>query len=87
MLVITRKMDESVIIDGHIEVVVIGISKDGVRLGINAPKDIQVHRREVFEAIAQANRAAATKEPQEHIQDAAALIRANSPKVKITRNR
>ena len=45
MLVITRKSDESIIIDGNIEVVVVGITKDGVRLGINAPRDVQVHRR------------------------------------------
>jgi carbon storage regulator len=81
MLVITRKLDQSIIIDGRIEVVVTGISKDGVRLGIEAPRDVQIHRREVFEAIAEANRAASTQTPPA-IQDAAALLRARIPKVK-----
>ncbi len=87
MLVISRKADESIIIDGNIEVMVVGISKDGVRLGIKAPREIQVHRREVFEAIAEANRAAATQGPGTPIQDAAALLRANAPKVRLTKGR
>ena len=80
MLVITRKLDQSIIIDGHIEVIIAGITKDGVRLGINAPREIQVHRREVFEAIAEANRASAT--PAQALQDAAVLLRSQMPKVK-----
>jgi carbon storage regulator len=74
MLVITRKPDQSIVIGGEIEVVVLGITKDGVRLGINAPRSVQVHRREVFEAIAMENRAAAGTKVQ--VQDAAALLRA-----------
>lgn len=76
MLVITRKVDQSLVINGDIEVVVVGITKDGVRLGINAPRDIQIHRREVFEAIKAANAAAAV--PVE-VLDAAALLRAKMP--------
>lgn len=85
MLVITRKTDQSIVIDGRIEIVVVGITKDGVRLGIQAPKDVQVHRREVFEAIAEANRAAAAARPA--VQDAAALLRSQTAQVKLTRNR
>jgi len=74
MLVITRKPEQSIVIGGEVEVVVLGISKDGVRLGIKAPRSVQVHRREVFEAIAAENKAAtATRVP---VQDAAALLRA-----------
>lgn len=74
MLVITRKPEQSIVIGGEVEVVVLGITKDGVRLGIKAPRSVQVHRREVFEAIADENRAArAAKAP---VQDAAALLRA-----------
>lgn len=74
MLVITRKPDQSIVIGGDVEVVVLGITKDGVRLGITAPRSVQVHRREVFEAIAAENRAAtAAKSP---LQEAAALLRA-----------
>lgn len=92
MLVITRKPDQSLVIDGNIEVIVLGITKDGVRLGIKAPKEVQVHRREVFEAIAEENRAAAAAKVP--MQDAAALLRANlpagearPPQVKRPRNR
>lgn len=87
MLVITRKADESIVINGNIEVIVVGISKDGVRLGIKAPREVQVHRREVFDAIAEANRAAAAPVPSAPIQDAAALLRASAPKVRLTKNR
>jgi carbon storage regulator len=79
MLVITRKLEQSIMIDGQIEVIVTGITKDGVRLGIIAPREVQVHRREVFEAIAEANRAAAAQ-TQPIIQNAAALLRAKLPK-------
>ncbi len=87
MLVITRKSDESIIINGNIEVVVVGITKDGVRLGIKAPREVQVHRREVFEAIAEANRAATKPVPSAPLQDAAALLRASAPKVRLTKGR
>lgn len=73
MLVITRKPEQSIVIGGEVEVIVLGVTKDGVRLGIKAPRSVQVHRREVFEAIAAENLAAtAAKSP---VQDAAALIR------------
>lgn len=74
MLVITRKPDQSFVIGGEIEVTVLGITKDGVRLGIKAPRSVQVHRREVFDAIAAEN-VAATK-VNVSVQDAAALLRA-----------
>lgn len=80
MLVITRKTDQSIVINGEIEIVVVGITKDGVRLGIDAPRNVQVHRREVFEAIKAANAAAAMPMA---IQDAAALLRAKLPASKV----
>ena len=81
MLVITRKPDQSIVIDGRIEVTILSIGKDGVRLGINAPREVQVHRREVFEAIADANRAASTQ-GKVPVQDVAAMLRAHLPKAK-----
>jgi carbon storage regulator len=89
MLVITRKLDQSIIINGNVEVVVTGLSKDGVRLGIIAPREVEVHRREVFEAIAEANRAAAASNGAvpAPIQDAAALLRARVPKVRTVKDR
>jgi len=51
MLVLSRKKDESIIISDDITVTVIEIRGDKVRLGIEAPKNVSVHRREVYEAI------------------------------------
>jgi carbon storage regulator len=51
MLVLSRKKNESIIINDNITVTVVEIRGDKVRLGIEAPKDVTVHRREVYEAI------------------------------------
>lgn len=51
MLVLSRKKNESIIINNNITVVVVEIRGDKVRLGIEGPKEIPVHRREVYEAI------------------------------------
>jgi carbon storage regulator len=51
MLVLSRKKNESIIINDHIVVTVVEIRGDKVRLGIDAPKEVSVHRREVYEAI------------------------------------
>jgi carbon storage regulator len=51
MLVLSRKKNECIIINDNITVTVIEIRGDKVRLGIEAPKDVTVHRREVYEAI------------------------------------
>jgi carbon storage regulator len=65
MLVLSRKKNESIIINDNITVTVIEIRGDKIRLGIEAPKDVTVHRREVYEAIqAQNANQAAAKAPQ-----------------------
>lgn len=51
MLVLSRHRDESIVINGNIRVMVVEIRGDKVRLGIEAPAEIEVHRQEVFEAI------------------------------------
>lgn len=51
MLVLSRKKDEKIIIGDQIKVMVIEIRGDKVRLGIDAPKEVTVHREEVYEAI------------------------------------
>ena len=51
MLVLSRKKNESIVINDNINVVVVEIRGDKVRLGIEAPKEVPVHRREVYEAI------------------------------------
>ena len=59
MLVITRKLDEAIVIGDGIEVRVLRIGKDGVRLGISAAPAVPVHRREVYDQIRAANEGAA----------------------------
>ncbi|WIF93888.1 carbon storage regulator CsrA [Caminicella sporogenes] len=59
MLVLTRKKDESIIIDGKIEIKVISIEENKVKLGISAPKDIEIHRKEIYIQIQEENRQAA----------------------------
>jgi carbon storage regulator len=54
MLVLSRKKDESIVINDDITIVVVEIRGDKVRLGIEAPKEVPVHRREVFESIVEA---------------------------------
>jgi carbon storage regulator len=51
MLVLSRKKNESIVINDNITIVVVEIRGDKVRLGVEAPKEIPVHRREVFDAI------------------------------------
>jgi len=59
MLVFTRKKDESLIIGTDIEVTILSIGSGNVKVGINAPRQISVHRQEVYEAIKRENLAAA----------------------------
>ena len=51
MLVLSRKKDESIMIGDNVEITIVDVRGDKVRLGITAPKEIPVHRREVYEAI------------------------------------
>jgi carbon storage regulator len=55
MLVLTRKKNESIVIRDDIVIMVIEIRGDKVRLGFDAPKDVPVHRQEVYEAIKREN--------------------------------
>jgi carbon storage regulator len=51
MLVLSRQKDESIIIGDDIEIIIVDVRGDKVRLGITAPKTISVHRKEVYESI------------------------------------
>ncbi len=55
MLVLSRQRDESIIIGDNIVITIVDIRGDKVRLGINAPTEIPVHRQEVYEAIQRQN--------------------------------
>jgi carbon storage regulator len=65
MLVLSRQRDETIMIGDDIEVTVVDIRGDKVRLGITAPKEISVHRKEVYDAIRRENRAAAQVKPED----------------------
>ncbi len=59
MLVLARKKEESLIIDGKIEIVVLEVEDGKVKLGINAPKDVKIYRKEILEAVREENQSAA----------------------------
>lgn len=65
MLVLTRKVNQSIMIGDDIEVIVLEVRGEQVRLGIKAPRSIAVHRREIYEAIQQENLRAAETQPQD----------------------
>lgn len=58
MLVLSRKKNESIVINNDITIVVVEIRGDKVRLGVEAPKEVPVHRREVYDAIRRNDEAA-----------------------------
>lgn len=58
MLVLTRKLGESIAIDDHIKITVVQIKGKQVRLGIQAPKETKIHREEVYSAIQDSNKEA-----------------------------
>ena len=59
MLVLTRKINEKIVIGDDIEIVLVDIGKDQVKIGINAPRNVKVHRWEVYEEIQRENQEAA----------------------------
>ena len=65
MLVLSRQRDESIMIGDSIVVTIVDIRGDKVRLGINAPTEIPVHRQEVYEAIKRENMRSARMDPKE----------------------
>ncbi|OAB47710.1 carbon storage regulator CsrA [Paenibacillus antarcticus] len=75
MLVLSRKKGESIIIQDQIELTVLGVEGDTVRIGISAPKHIDIFRKEVYESIQESNRESATSSPvnletlMQHLRD------------------
>ncbi len=63
MLVLSRQRDESIMIGDDVEIIIVDVRGDKVRLGITAPKEIPVHRREIYDAIQREKRQ--KKEAQE----------------------
>ena len=65
MLVLSRQRDESIIIGDNVVVTIVDIRGDKVRLGIEAPNEIPVHRQEVYEAIQRENRNSLKNDPHD----------------------
>ena len=65
MLVLSRQRDETIMIGDDVQITVVDIRGDKVRLGITAPRSIQVHRKEVYDAIQRENREAAKLRPRD----------------------
>lgn len=59
MLVLSRKINQSIMIGDDIRIVVVAVDRDQVKLGIEAPRDVSVHRSEIYEEIQRANQSAA----------------------------
>jgi carbon storage regulator len=62
MLVLSRKKGESIIIQDEIEITVLSVEGDNIRIGIKAPKNIDIFRKEVYLAIEEANRESAAQQ-------------------------
>ncbi|HMS55181.1 MAG TPA: carbon storage regulator CsrA [Fimbriimonadaceae bacterium] len=65
MLVLTRKVHQSIVIGDNVEVVVLEVRGEQVRLGIRAPKDVSVHRKEIYEQISEENQQSAAVRPED----------------------
>jgi carbon storage regulator len=75
MLVLSRQRDETIMIGDDIEITVVDVRGDKVRLGINAPRSVQVHRKEVYAAIQRENTDSANVQVADLMQAGAHLHR------------
>lgn len=62
MLILTRKKDESLVLDNQIVIKIIEINESSVRLGIEAPKHIEIHRKEIYDKIQEENKSAISEQ-------------------------
>jgi carbon storage regulator len=78
VLVVSRKVDESIVIGDGIEIKVLRVGRDGVRLGITAALHVPVHRGEIYDEIRRANASAAA--PDTSVESLVARLRASQKK-------
>lgn len=69
MLALSRKKNESIVIDNNIEITVLDIKGDQIKLGISAPKSVPVYRKEVYVQIKDANKAASRSDGAEALKN------------------
>ncbi|MDE6168854.1 MAG: carbon storage regulator CsrA [Acetatifactor sp.] len=69
MLALSRKKAEAIVINNNIEVTILEVKGDQVKIGINAPKDVPVYRKEVYLQIQEANREAVSADGMEALQN------------------
>jgi carbon storage regulator len=79
MLVLSRKVNENIVIDGRIVVKVVRTEGNFVKLGIEAPPDVPVHRQEIYDEIQRSNQAALTRGKPESARLPSLKIVPNSP--------
>lgn len=72
MLILTRRVGETIVIGDNVVVTVLGIKGNQVRIGINAPKDVSVHREEIYQRIQQEKNTTPVAQPEEAPAPAAA---------------
>ncbi len=64
MLTLTRKKDEAIIVDGNIEIKILDVQGDKVKIGISAPKEVSIYREEVYQKIEESNKKATLREQE-----------------------
>ena len=69
MLALTRKKDESIVINGNIEITVMEVKGDQVKIGIQAPKNVPIYRKEVFEQIQKENAESMNTESVQNLKE------------------
>ena len=75
MLVLSRKINQSIMVGDNVRIVVVAVDRDQVKLGIEAPRDIPVHRSEIYEEIQRTNQsAAASPVPTENLEAGKATL-------------
>lgn len=69
MLALSRKKDEAIVVNNNVEITIIEIKGDQVKLGISAPKSVPIYRKEVYLQIQEANQAAASEGAMEALKN------------------